>query len=42
MSGMFESVQWKACVHKLDLSLHSHSEEFDFTRMVKDEINYPR
>ena len=28
MSGSFESVRWNACVHRLDLSLHSHPNEF--------------
>ena len=28
MSGSFESVQWNACVHRLDLGLHSHLKEF--------------
>ena len=27
MSGSFESVQWNACVHRLDLSLYSHLKE---------------
>ena len=28
MSGSFESVWWNACVHRLDLGLYSHPEEF--------------
>ena len=28
MTGSFESVQWNACVHRLDLSLCSHPKEF--------------
>ena len=28
MSGSFESVQWNACMHRLDLSLYSHPQEF--------------
>ena len=28
MSGSFESVQWNACVHRLDLRLYSHLKEF--------------
>ena len=28
MSGSCESVRWNACVHRLDLSLYSHPEEF--------------
>ena len=28
MSGSFESVQWNACVHRLDLNLYSHPKEF--------------
>ena len=28
MSGSFESVQWNACVHRLDLCLYSHQKEF--------------
>ena len=27
MSGSFESVRWKACVHRLDFSLYSHPKE---------------
>ena len=28
MSGSFESVQWNAGEHRLDLSLYSHPKEF--------------
>ena len=28
MSRSFESVRWNACVHRLDLGLYSHTEEF--------------
>ena len=28
MFGSFESVQWNACVHRLDLGLYSHLKEF--------------
>ena len=28
MSASFESVQWNACVHRLDLGLYSHPKEF--------------
>ena len=28
ISGSFESMQWNACVHRLDLGLHSHPKEF--------------
>ena len=28
MSGSFESMQWNACVHRLDFSLYSHPKEF--------------
>ena len=28
MSGSFWSVQWNACVHRLDLGLYSHPKEF--------------
>ena len=28
MSGSFESMQWNACVHRLDLGLYSHPKEF--------------
>ena len=28
MSGSFESVQRNACVHRLNLGLHSHPKEF--------------
>ena len=27
MSGSFQSVQWNACVHRLDLGLYSHPKE---------------
>ena len=28
MSGSFKSMQWNACVHRLDLSLFSHPKSF--------------
>ena len=28
MSGSFESVQWNACVNRLDLGLYCHPKEF--------------
>ena len=28
MSGSFESEQWNACLHRLDLGLYSHPKEF--------------
>ena len=28
MSGSFESVRWKACLHRLDLGLYSYLKEF--------------
>ena len=28
MSGSFESMQWNACVHRLDLGLYSHPKKF--------------
>ena len=28
MSGSFKSVRWNVCVHRLDLSLYSHPQEF--------------
>ena len=28
MSGSFESVQWSACVHRLDLGVYFHPKEF--------------
>ena len=28
MSGSYDSMQWNACVHRLDLSLYSHPKEF--------------
>ena len=28
MSGSFESMQWNACVHRLELGLISHLKEF--------------
>ena len=30
MSGAFESLRWNACMHRLDLVLYSHPEEFCF------------
>ena len=38
MSGSFESVRWNACVHRLHLSLHSHSEEF-WGKGVRTHVN---
>ena len=34
----FESVRWNACVHRLDLSLHSHPKEF-WGNGVKTNVN---
>ena len=28
MPGSYESLQWNACVHRLDLGLNSHPKEF--------------
>ena len=28
MSGSFESMQWNACVHRLDLGLYSHPKDW--------------
>ena len=38
MSGTFESVQWNACVHRLDLSLYSHPKE-SWGNGVKTHVN---
>ena len=29
MSGSFKSLRWNACVHRLDLGLHSHPKELE-------------
>ena len=29
MSGSLQSVQWNACVHRLDLGLHSFQKSFE-------------
>ena len=39
MSGSFESVQWNACVYKLDLGLYSHRKEFLVTG-VGTHVNF--
>ena len=41
MSGSFESVQWNACVHRLDLGLYSHPKEF-FGGMEFEPMLTPR
>ena len=41
MSGSFESVRWNACVHRLDLSLFSHPEEF-LEKGVRTHVNSER
>ena len=38
MSGSFESVRWNACVHRLDLGLHSNLKEFGGNR-VRTHVN---
>ena len=38
MSGSFESVQWNACVHRLDLGLYSHLKEFSGNG-IRNHIN---
>ena len=38
MSGSFESMQWNACVHRLDLGLYSHLKEF-LVNGVRTHIN---
>ena len=38
ISGSFESVRWKACVHRLDLGLYSHPKEFWGNR-VRNHVN---
>ena len=40
MSGSFESVRWKACVHRLDLGSYSHPKEFG--GMESEPILTPR
>ena len=36
MSGSFESIQWDACMHILDLSLHSHLKEYSMVKYLED------
>ena len=36
MSGSFESVQWNACVHRVDLSLYSHRSERTLGNRVRN------
>ena len=38
MSGTFESLQWNACVHRLDIGLYSYSKEF-FENGVRTHVN---
>ena len=39
-SGSFESMQWNACVHRLDLGFHSHPKEFlVLGNGVKTQVN---
>ena len=40
-SGSFKSVQWNACVHRLDLGLYSHPKEF-FGGMEFEPMLTPR
>ena len=40
MSGSFESGQWNACVHRLDLGLYSHPKGFN--RMESTHVNSKR
>ena len=39
MSGPFQSVPWNTCVHRLDLSLYSHSIEF-LENGVRTHVNF--
>ena len=39
MSGSLESVQWSACVHRLNLSLCSHPKEFSLGNEVRTHVN---
>ena len=41
MSGCFESLQWSACVHRLDLGLYSHLKEFSGNG-VRTHVNSKR
>ena len=41
MSGSFESVQWNACVQRLDLGLHSNPKEF-LGNGVRTRVNFKR
>ena len=38
MPGSFESVQWNACVHRLDFDLYSHRKEF-WGNAVRNHVN---
>ena len=40
MPGSFESVQWNACVHRLDLGLYSYLKEF--SGMESEPMSAPR
>ena len=40
MSGSFESVRWRACVHRLNLGLNSHLK--DFGGMEPETMSAPR
>ena len=39
MSGSFESVQWNACVHRLEIGLYSHPKEF-WRNGVRTHVNF--
>ena len=38
MSGSFKSVQWNTCVHRLDIDLYSHPQEF-WENRVRTHVN---
>ena len=38
MSGLFESVRWNACVHRLDLGVYSHKEFW--VNGVRTHVNF--
>ena len=39
MSGSFECVGWNACVHRLDLGLHSRPKEF-LVNGIRTHVNF--
>ena len=42
MPGLMESVQWNACMHRLDLGLYSHLKEFVGNVNFKGKIPFTK